>query len=101
MLDWKPGDKLVAVSDGGGCEDFILSLLLPDLVIGRVYTINFLAVTTDPCESCDSELIVSLMEHPGKGCGYCTCCFRKPIDFRKLCKVDQIKRITIKELTDA
>jgi hypothetical protein len=96
MLDWKPGDTLVCIHvptvRPEGCT-------LPDLVLGKFYTMKQLWVDTQTgaCNRCDSFLMLHLEEAWDKEWAYCPCCFRKPIDFSELLNVKQVK---IKVLED-
>lgn len=73
MCDFKPGDEIVAIDDGGPGPG-----LIPPLVVGRVYVCSALDPHTYPCGQCGSEIGVDIEEvgsHPTQT--YCHCSFRK------------------------
>ncbi len=91
MLDWKVGDKLVAIKTAMVPDPTPDPLNVPDLVVGREYTISEIGVTPEPCpdEACFSPIVLNVVEHITNNVGYCSCVFRKPIDFKKLCNVNK------------
>lgn len=105
MLDWKSGDQLVAIKTGEcRCGSRFCSWSkLDNLVVGRKYTVRFLAEAADDsgcADKCGSDIVVVLEEQEEYWFGYCTCCFRKPIDFSDLLKVTTIN-LKCEELEDA
>ena len=73
MCDFKPGDELVAVDDGGpGCE----RIGAPRLVVGAVYVCAAVGGvrSCDDCGACPDIDLVGLVSDDYT---YCACSFRK------------------------
>lgn len=71
MCDFKVGDELVAIDNGGDLG------LLPDLVVGAIYVCSAIDTNCGECCECHSRLGVQVEGIDCSKVAYCPCSFRK------------------------